>query len=116
MPDEIDLSVLRGTGRKEGEEEMPEVKATGKDGKFARAHRFCCLLAQPDNSSTAPTEPEIEPDAEIVEKLIDMGFSLNGCQRAAVATKNTSYEAAVGWVMQHMDDPDFNAPLERTKG
>ena len=47
----------------------------------------------------------------IVAQLLSMGFSENGCKRAAVATKNAGAEAAAGGVFAHMGDDDFNDPL-----
>lgn len=40
-----------------------------------------------------------------------MGFGENGCKRAAVAVNNSGVEAAMEWVLGHMEDPDFNDPL-----
>jgi len=40
-----------------------------------------------------------------------MGFGENGCKRAALATGNSSAEAAMEWVFAHMEDADFNDPL-----
>jgi ubiquitin carboxyl-terminal hydrolase 5/13 len=39
-----------------------------------------------------------------------MGFTENAAQKAAFATKNASFEQAMEWLMQHMDDPDINEP------
>ena len=40
-----------------------------------------------------------------------MGFSENGCKRAAVAVGNSSAEAAMEWVFGHMEDANFHEPL-----
>jgi ubiquitin carboxyl-terminal hydrolase 5/13 len=40
-----------------------------------------------------------------------MGFSENGSKRAAVATNNGNVEAAMEWVLAHMEEPSFNDPL-----
>lgn len=40
-----------------------------------------------------------------------MGFNEHGCRRAALATGNNT-EAAMEWVFAHMEDPDFNEPLQ----
>ena len=54
----------------------------------------------------------LEPDANLVRQLMAMGFSENGCKRAAIATKNPSNaELAMEWIFSHMEDPDFNLPL-----
>ena len=56
-------------------------------------------------------EPVIVPDQEIVRQLTDMGFSLEGCKKAAFHTKNAGVEAAMNWVLEHSGDPDFNFPF-----
>jgi uncharacterized UBP type Zn finger protein len=48
----------------------------------------------------------------LVEQLMSMGFSENGCKRAALATSNADAETAMGWIFEHMEDPDFNNPPE----
>ena len=53
----------------------------------------------------------MQPDEGLVEQLVSMGFSENGCRRAAVATSNTDADAAMNWILEHMDDADFNDPL-----
>ena len=44
----------------------------------------------------------------IVSSLADMGFPLPACKRAATITNGQGIEAATQWIMEHMDDPDFN--------
>mmetsp|Transcript_15732 Transcript_15732/g.21183 ORF Transcript_15732/g.21183 Transcript_15732/m.21183 type:complete len:207 (-) Transcript_15732:256-876(-) len=56
------------------------------------------------------TTRRVEPDPAIVVILGDMGFSKNGSERAAVATKNASSEAAMDWALSHSGDPDFDLP------
>lgn len=89
LPDILDLSVLikSSPGPREGEREMP--------------------VSAEEAAATAP----LEPDSAIVNQLLDMGFDINGCKRAAVQTKNAGVEAAMNWVMQHMEDADFAAPF-----
>jgi len=94
MPDIIDLSCLyKDTdGLQPGEIAMPE-------GSTAEETR------------TNTAEPVIVPDQEIVRQLTDMGFSLEGCKKAAFHTKNAGVEAAMNWVLEHSGDPDFNFPF-----
>ena len=40
-----------------------------------------------------------------------MGFSLEGCKKAAFHTKNAGVEAAMNWVLEHSGDPDFGFPF-----
>lgn len=47
---------------------------------------------------------------------MDMGFSLDGSQRAAFNTREANnLETAVNWAMTHMEDVDFNAPFQLPK-
>ena len=43
-----------------------------------------------------------------------MGFPAPACKRAAALTHGRGMEAATQWIMEHMDDPDFLAPLTAT--
>ncbi|KAK3861727.1 hypothetical protein Pcinc_032343 [Petrolisthes cinctipes] len=87
MPEILDLSVLRGMGLQDGEEELPDT-------------------APPSSQSQ---EPEIS--IETVQQLADMGFPWEACRKAVHYTGNTGTEAAMNWVMEHLDDPDFAEPL-----
>ena len=49
----------------------------------------------------------------LVAQLVGMGFSENGSRRAALAVNNASMEAATEWVFQHMEDANFNDPIEQ---
>jgi len=59
-----------------------------------------------------PGEEVLEGDAgptgdpAIVEQLEAMGFPRARCEQAAVATQNTDAEAAMNWLLSHMDDPE----------
>lgn len=88
MPQDLDLSRLRGSGPAEGEVLMTD--------------------AAPAETATTPV---ILPDGDIVKQLTAMGFSENGSKRAAIATNNSSAEVCMEWVLQHMGDPDFNDPI-----
>ena len=46
-----------------------------------------------------------------MSQLTAMGFNINGCKRAVAETKNAGVEAAMNWVMEHMEDADFSAPF-----
>ena len=90
MPEEMDVSCLLAKGLQPGEVEMPE------DDRPAAA--------------AANATPSIVPDPNIVDQLASMGFSIEGCKKAAFHTKNSGVEAAMNWVMEHMNDADFNDP------
>uniref|UniRef100_UPI003AAA7D75 ubiquitin carboxyl-terminal hydrolase 5 isoform X6 n=1 Tax=Centroberyx gerrardi TaxID=166262 RepID=UPI003AAA7D75 len=92
VPDTLDLSALRGTGQQPGEELLPEVAPPP--------------LMTPDVEVKAPVL-----DDSTVSQLCEMGFPLEACRKAVYYTGNTGIDAAMNWVMGHMDDPDFSAPL-----
>ena len=99
VPESIDLSAMRGSGPAEGEALLPEAEAEAPAGAAGGAAG--------GGGGAAGTEP----DETIVAQLISMGFSENGCKRAAVAVKNANAEVAMEWVFAHMEDSDFNDPL-----
>ena len=84
-PEDLDLECLRSAGPQPGEEMLPQ-----------------------DAPAAGPS-----PSPEIVAGLMSMGFSENGCRRAALAVNNASVEAATEWVFQHMEDANFNDPIEQ---
>uniref|UniRef100_A0AAY5F532 Ubiquitin carboxyl-terminal hydrolase n=1 Tax=Electrophorus electricus TaxID=8005 RepID=A0AAY5F532_ELEEL len=92
VPDTLDLSALRGTGQQPGEELLPEVAPPP--------------LMTPDVEVKAPVL-----DDSTVSQLCEMGFPLEACRKAVYFTGNTGIDAAMNWVMGHMDDADFSAPL-----
>ncbi|VDL73570.1 unnamed protein product [Nippostrongylus brasiliensis] len=87
VPDEIDLSGLRGIGKKENETLLPDDAAT----------------------SAPPALPDY--DRSIAEQLEAMGFTRNASIKAAIETgKSGGVEAAAEWVMLRLDDPSLNDP------
>ena len=90
IPDHLSLEKLKGSGLVAGEEDLPEGEEKDGGGQ---------------NESSA-----VVPNADIVTQLMGMGFSENGCKRAAIAMNNASAEACMEWIFQHMEDPDFNDP------
>ncbi|XP_077323229.1 ubiquitin carboxyl-terminal hydrolase 5 isoform X4 [Lithobates pipiens] len=90
VPEELDLSQFRGGGLQEGEEELPDVAPP---------------LVTPDE----PKAPML--DESVVTQLVEMGFPTEACRKAVYYTGNSGAEAAMTWVMSHMDDPDFAQPL-----
>lgn len=63
----------------------------------------------PAEAAAAPKGPA--PDAAIVSSLAAAGFGENACKRAAVAVGNSDPEAAMNWLLSHMEDADINDPL-----
>eukprot|EP00980_Cylindrotheca_fusiformis_P028121 scaffold22581_cov123-Cylindrotheca_fusiformis.AAC.18 len=50
------------------------------------------------------------PDALIVKRLTERGYSVNAASRAACITENQSYNEALSWAVAHMFDKNFNLP------
>ncbi|TID30458.1 hypothetical protein CANINC_000969 [Pichia inconspicua] len=57
------------------------------------------------------TNDEFEFDQTILSNCMEMGFSENRAKHAAYATNNTSSEAAVTWLFEHMDDSTIDDPF-----
>ncbi|KAL2483615.1 Ubiquitin carboxyl-terminal hydrolase 14 [Forsythia ovata] len=86
VPDTIDISNMRSKGLQPGEELLPE----GGDGGVK-------LVANED----------------IVTQLVSMGFNYLHCQKAAINTSNAGVEAAMNWLLSHMNDPDIDDPIPK---
>nr|XP_042913406.1 ubiquitin carboxyl-terminal hydrolase 5-like [Parasteatoda tepidariorum] len=84
VPDILDLGVLRGMGIQPDEEELPEAPSS---------------------------ENEFQYNEALLYQLSEMGFPLDGCKRALYETQNLGIGAAMNWVMEHMNDEDFDAPF-----
>ena len=50
-----------------------------------------------------PTAPML--DESVIIQLVEMGFPMDACRKAVYYTGNSGVEAAMNWVMSHMDDP-----------
>ncbi len=67
--------------------------------------------ASPSAQSVHKSHITIEPDEALVNQLVEMGFSVNGSRKAAAATHNAGVEMAMGYVLEHMADADFDQPI-----
>jgi len=85
MPDEIELSSLRGTGMQPGEEPLPELLET-------------------------PPQPNFDPNLMAQLKEM-MNMPEEVCKKALYFTGNQGLEAAINWVVEHVSDPDFHSPF-----
>lgn len=94
VPDTLDLTHLKAAGLQAGEVAMPDEAAPA-----------AAAAAAPAAAAAA------QADEAVVMQLVSMGFSEHGCRRAALATGNNP-DAAMEWVFAHMDDGDFNEPLQ----
>lgn len=83
VPDDLDLTPLRGLGIQPGEEELPGEQQA----------------------------QEVRIDEATVQQLADMGFNVEGCKKAVYNTNNSGVESAMNWVMEHMEDHDFSTPF-----
>ncbi|GMF30653.1 unnamed protein product [Phytophthora fragariaefolia] len=93
VPEKISLSRFKSKGLVDGEEELPDISVAPSAAR--------------ESSVTTASETA---DEVLVAQLVSMGFSENGCKRAAIATGNSNAEAAMEWIFSHMEDPDFNDP------
>eukprot|EP01133_Synstelium_polycarpum_P007874 gene7874-9244_t len=88
-PDILDLEDLRGYGKKDMEEDLPEEVAGG-----------------------APTIAAAQqPNQEVVDQLVAIGFPLVRCQKAALATGNNNPEEAMNWLLEHGEDAGIDDPI-----
>ncbi|WVW79276.1 hypothetical protein I302_101243 [Kwoniella bestiolae CBS 10118] len=87
VPDDLTLDSLLSKGLQPGEEEMTVKSTTG-----------------------APSLPEF--NATAMSQLEAMGFPTVRCQKALLATGNSDAEVAMGWLFEHMEDPDIDSPIQ----
>ncbi|KAH9255761.1 hypothetical protein BASA81_006155 [Batrachochytrium salamandrivorans] len=66
-------------------------------------------------NTVAAAANEFQPSEQVVQQILELGFSRHGAVRAAKATGNDP-EQAMQWVMEHMEDADFNDPLPQPAG
>ncbi|CAK8682665.1 unnamed protein product [Clavelina lepadiformis] len=91
MPESIDLNEYRGTGLQADETLLPDVDP-------------------PTMKEDAP--PEMEVDEEAMINLSQMGFPLERCKEAIIATGNTGIENAAMWLMDNNSPEAAAAPVE----
>lgn len=65
-------------------------------------------LPDDENESTAN---EFKFNEDILNSCMEMGFSENRAKHAVYATNNTSSEAAVTWLFEHMEEPGIDDPF-----
>ena len=82
---------------------------------------FRKILASSSPRRTAVLGPPLEADVEqgesnavdninrsSLELLVEMGFTTNASQKALRAVGGLDTEAALNWIFEHQDDPDFD--------
>ncbi|CBF79349.1 hypothetical protein AN7422.2 [Aspergillus nidulans FGSC A4] len=83
----IDLSCYLSTGPGEGEDLLPEDEETGG----------------------------FEVNMDTLNQLLAMGFPRVRCEKALYSTGNSDAEAAMNWLLSHMDDPDIDEPVHKKR-
>ncbi|EFJ49271.1 hypothetical protein VOLCADRAFT_90020 [Volvox carteri f. nagariensis] len=108
VPDHLDLEPLRATGPHPGERMQP---AEPEEQQQQQQQQHVAVAVNQGGGGAAAQQPQPQPDEALVSALVDMGFEANACRRAAVAVSNSGAEAAMEWLLIHLDDPDINDPL-----
>lgn len=102
VKDRLSLDGFLSAGMQEGETELVEEEAPGK---YARRNVMFCYddieLACP--AILVSNEPEVNEAA--VAHLMEMGFLRIRCVKGLLATGNGSADAAMDWLIMHMEDP-----------
>ncbi|KAJ5750798.1 hypothetical protein N7533_007826 [Penicillium manginii] len=55
--------------------------------------------------------PTFTANPAAMDQLLNMGFPQPRCEKALHATGNSDPEAAMNWLLAHMEDPDIDEPL-----
>jgi ubiquitin carboxyl-terminal hydrolase 5/13 len=101
MPEHLDLSAYLSGGLQPGEVEMEmPPSSAGEPSQAAGASAGADLAARE------------AMEAEVAVQLMSMGFEEIMCRRAARAVSpGGDAEAAMNWLLEHMDDADIRDPL-----
>lgn len=70
------------------------------------------LLADDSAEENSASDSLVQVNEVLLQQLVEMGFSVEGCKRALINTGNNDVEAAMNWVFEHQSDPDFDAPYQ----
>lgn len=84
----IDLSHYLSTGPAEGEDMLPD--DGDADGGF-------------------------QVNMDLLSELLGMGFPQVRCEKALYSTGNADLEAAMNWLLSHLEDPDIDEPINNKK-
>lgn len=69
--------------------------------------------AEPMDVDAPAAEPQpMHISKEVMDQLMEMGFTQPRAEKALVRTSNGGLEAAVGWLADHSEDADIDAPLD----
>uniref|UniRef100_A0A672M0V5 Ubiquitin carboxyl-terminal hydrolase n=1 Tax=Sinocyclocheilus grahami TaxID=75366 RepID=A0A672M0V5_SINGR len=105
VPDTLDLSALHAMGQQPGEELLPEVAPPPLMTPDVEVKGI--LGSHGNEEDDSLYSPLLSPvlDDSTVSQLCEMGFPLEACRKAVYYTGNTGIDAAMNWVMGHMEDP-----------
>lgn len=84
-------------------EEETLLRSAGLSGKLAKMS-----TAKGDAEPSGP----LQITKELVDQLLEMGFSELRAHKALAQTKNAGIEPAINWLGEHMEDADIDEPLE----
>lgn len=82
----LDLSRYLSTGPAEGEDMLPD------DGD---------------------ADYGFQVNMELLSQLLGMGFPQVRCERALYSTGNSDLEAAMNWLLSHLEDPEIDEPINK---
>ncbi|KAK4491992.1 hypothetical protein RD792_002778 [Penstemon davidsonii] len=131
VPDIIDINHMRSKGLQPGEELLPGPQpgeellpdtCMSKPALFLYMSPLAFqLIMDFDDMGTSKlildllhlsaSDDGINANEDIVLQLASKGFQYFLCKKAVLYTFNTGVEAAMNWLLDHMYDPDINAPI-----
>lgn len=101
---------------KEGETELAEEEPQGE--RFQKLHRAPSKgtdrNATPSAGLAAAAGPEVNEG--LVAQLMETGFSRVRCVKALLATGNSTADAAMDWLIAHMEDAGERASNRVSSG
>lgn len=117
VSDELDLNHLRGTGLQPDETSMPSGSSIiyFKNSRTLIEMLYLIKISEDDSGNSSASnsaEVSVQVNEVLLQQLVEMGFSVEGCKRALINTGNNNIEAAMNWVFEHSSDPDFDTPYQ----
>lgn len=104
--DEKTVADLRDAARKKSEEQADDPMETEEDILLRAAGK----APKNKGKAKAPGPPVVTK--EVVDQLIEMGFTELRAQKALVKTSNSGIEGAINWLTEHLEDADIDDPIE----
>lgn len=114
MPEELDISNLRGKGPQEGESILPDISGILFYSKFLlfsvlmhNGWSYMYFVYVYLGLDPVPFAYNIN----LMTELSQMGFPEEACRRALFYTNNQGLNESSMWLMEHISDPDFSEPF-----